>query len=76
MLEFLLELVLKLGSFFYLILTTVLYLFAMYCIINRKNLRLGYSKSPATILDLIIIMLVPIVMTLLAYNIYHEFNTH
>jgi hypothetical protein len=76
MLEFLLELVVKLGSFFYLILNTVMYLFAVHCILNRKNLRLGYSQTPATTLDLIIIVAVPIVMTLLVYNVYHEFNTH
>ena len=55
MLEFLLELVVKLGSFFYLILNTVMYLFAVHCILNRKNLRLGYSQTPATTLDLIIL---------------------
>lgn len=74
MLEFLLDLFINLGSFFYLILNTVMYLFAVHCLLNFKKLRLGFSQSNATILDIIIICLVPLIMTYFAVLIYYEFN--
>lgn len=76
MLEFLLDLAIKLGCFFYIILTVVMYFFSTYCIFNRKELKLGFSNTPVTILDLIIIVAVPILMTCLAVALYYEFNPY
>ena len=76
MTEILLKLFIILGCFFYLILTIVMYLFSTYCILNRKKLKLGFSKSPATIIDLLIIAAIPIAMTSLAIAFYYDFNTY
>lgn len=76
MLEFLLDLFIYLGCFFYIILTVVMYFFATYCVLNRKKLRLGFSQMPATVIDLIIIVSVPLLMTCLAVNLYYDFNPY
>lgn len=53
-----------------------MYLFAVHCLLNFKKLRLGFSQSNATILDIIIICLVPLIMTYFAVLIYYEFNSN
>lgn len=53
----------------------IAFLFAIYALINRKTLKLGYSEMPATILDLIIITLIPFVLTGLFYVTLQEIIT-
>lgn len=53
----------------------ITFLFAIYALINRKTLKLGYSEMPATILDLIIITLIPFVLTGLFYVTLQEIIT-
>lgn len=53
----------------------IAFLFAMYALINRKTLKLGYSEMPVTILDLIIITLIPFVLTGLFYVTLQEIIT-
>lgn len=53
----------------------IAFLFAIYALINRKTLKLGYSEMPATILDLIIITLIPFVLTGLLYVTLQEIIT-
>ena len=53
----------------------IAFLFAIYALINRKTLKLGYSEMPVTILDLIIITLIPFVLTGLFYVTLQEIIT-
>jgi hypothetical protein len=48
-------------------LTAVMYLFAGYAWINRKDLKLGHSEMPATKLDMVIITVLPIALTCVSY---------
>lgn len=50
--------------------TALMYLFAGYAWLNRKDLKLGHSEMPATKLDMIVITLVPIAATLISYTVY------
>ena len=76
MIDLILNILFILGSFFYLIFNVFMYFFAGYVILNRKQIKLGFSQMPLTTIDLIIICLIPLILTFFPYFIYHEFNPY
>lgn len=76
MLDLVIKLILVLGSFFYMIFNLLMYLFAGYVFCNRKKIKLGYSEMNLTVLDLIVICLIPVILTIFPYFVFHEINSN
>ena len=49
-----------------------LYFFTYHCWVNRKELRLGYSRMKATWLDMVFITLMPFLTSFLIYITFYE----
>lgn len=59
-----------LPSVILLILAIFYAMFAIYCYIHRKDLKLGYSQMPAKTIDFIVIYTVPFILLLASINVY------
>lgn len=72
--EMLINLLCTLVWFFLLCFNALMYFFAIYAFIDRKTIRLGFSKMKPTWIDFTVIYTLPFILSMFLFVAHHEYN--